>query len=74
MITDDTHKTVSCTCCGNIANGVLRIQVFGSTFSLPFCKNHIGEILGDDQPDNDGFILPQVIDVNNSNLVLRKLP
>lgn len=73
MITDDTGKTVSCTCCGNIANGSLRIKVFGSTFNLPFCKSHIAIILEKDRPENDGFILPQVIDVNDSKLVTERM-
>ena len=68
-IADETGKSVYCKDCGNMANGVLQVKKFGSSFNMPYCKSHIETILDKDQPDHDGFVLPSIILINNVDLV-----
>ncbi len=69
MIADETGKSVYCKDCGNMANGVLQVKKFGSTFNMPYCKSHIETILDKDKPDHNGFALPSIIPIDNVDLV-----
>jgi len=70
MIADETGTSVYCRECGNIANGVLQIEKFGSTFNMPYCKSHIEKIITLDNPDDVSFVLPDIIVIKNPNFVL----
>ena len=72
VITDADGKNVSCNCCGNMANGVIQISKLGSLFNIPYCRNHISEIMDADQPDHTGFTLPSIIKVKNASIVIDK--
>lgn len=41
MIQDANGRSVSCFCCGNIANAVGEVKLMGWLFRLPVCKAHI---------------------------------
>jgi hypothetical protein len=47
LLTDKKGRSISCDCCGNIANGVITGKVWRFIYTIPLCKKHIGELLID---------------------------
>lgn len=43
LIMDKNKKHILCSDCGNIANGVAELKLFGVEFQIAMCKKHLSE-------------------------------
>lgn len=43
LLMDKEGNSVYCDRCGNIANGVMRVERDSGVYNVPLCKKHIGD-------------------------------
>lgn len=64
MIEDVNGRSVSCFCCGNIANMIGEVTLMGWLFRLPVCKKHTADYLQKHNPNDWAFQSPGTFTMN----------
>lgn len=52
LLTDKNGQSVTCDRCGNIANGIMKVEKRIGVFNIPLCKSHFGETF----PEFNGYL------------------
>lgn len=58
MLMDKKKRHVSCSECGNIANGIGVKEMWGLIFNVPFCKSHLAPLYFKRNPEKKHLDFP----------------